>query len=89
LSSAGSISNAFDRLAREVKLSSTRLHDARHSTATWLLQDGIDVRTVAAILGHSTPVTTLNTYAHVMPGAEARAVEAIAKRLGRAESGPP
>jgi hypothetical protein len=32
-------------------------------------------------------VTTLNSYARVMPGAEAKAVEAIAKRLGKAESG--
>jgi integrase len=83
----GSIGNAFARLARVAKLSSTRLHDARHSTATWLLQDGVDVKTVAAILGHSSPVTTLTTYAHVMPGSEARAVEVIAKRLGRAKSG--
>jgi integrase len=82
----GSISNAFDRLARQVGLSTTRLHDVRHSAATWLLQGGIDVRTVAAVLGHSTPVTTLNTYAHVMPGAEAKAVEAIAERLGRGAS---
>jgi integrase len=67
--------------------SQTRLHDARHSTATWLLQDGVDVKTVAAILGHSSPVTTLTTYAHVMPGSEARAVEVIAKRHGRAKSG--
>ncbi|HEY6326591.1 MAG TPA: site-specific integrase [Candidatus Cybelea sp.] len=80
-----SISNAFVRLARETKLPTQRLHDVRHSAATWLLQSGIDVRTVAAVLGHSTPVTTLNTYAHVMPGAEAKAVEAIAERLGRAK----
>lgn len=82
----GSISNAFDRMAREAKLSTTRLQDVRHSAATWLLQGGIDVRTVSAVLGHSTPVTTLNTYAHVMPGAEVKAVEAIAERLGRAKS---
>ncbi len=81
----GSISNAFDRLARDAKLSTTRLHDVRHSAATWLLQSGVDVRTVAAVLGHSTPVTTLNTYAHVMPGAEAKAVEAIAERLEKRE----
>lgn len=82
-----STSNAFRRLARDLKLSTRRLHDVRHSAATWLLQSGIDVRTVAAVLGHSSPVTTLNTYAHVLPGAEARAVEAIAERLATAEKG--
>ena len=33
-------------------------------------------------------MTTLNTYAHVMPGAEAKAVEVIAQRLRRTESEP-
>jgi integrase len=70
-----------------VNLSSTRFHDVRHSVATWLLQSRIDVKTVAAVLGHGSPVTTLTTYAHVMPGAEENAVEAIAERLGRVESG--
>jgi len=52
-----------------------------------MLQSGVDVRTVAAILGHASAVTTLTTYSHVLPGAEAKAVEAIAERLGRAKSG--
>ena len=55
-----SISNAFRRVA-EVAGVRARLHDLRHSAASWLLQGGTDVRTVAAILGHSTPVTTLST----------------------------
>lgn len=80
-----SITNAFVRIAKAANISTTRLHDVRHSAATWLLQGGIDVRTVAAVLGHNSPVTTLNTYAHVLPGAEARAVEAIAQRLAQAK----
>jgi integrase len=79
----GSISNAFDRLARDVKLSTTRLHDVRHSAATWMLQGGVDVRTVAAVLGHSTPVTTLNTYAHLMPEAKRDAIDRLGDRLER------
>ncbi len=77
-----SISNAFARLAKRAGVCG-RLHDLRHSCASWLLQGGTDVRTVAGILGHSTPVTTLGTYAHVMPGAQAQAVEQIADRLRR------
>ena len=75
-----SISNAFASLAKKAKVAG-RLHDLRHSCATWLLQTGTDIRTVAGILGHSTPVTTLGTYAHVMPGAQGEAVERIAERL--------
>lgn len=83
----GSISNAFDRLAREVGLSTTRLHDVRHSAATWVLQGGIDIRTVAAVLGHSTPVTTLNTYAHVMPGPRRRPSRRSPSALGAPRQG--
>ena len=75
-----SISNGFRRTAQAAKVNA-RLHDLRHSCATWLLQGGTDVRTVAAVLGHSNAVTTLTTYAHVMPGAQAQAVERITDRL--------
>lgn len=81
-----SISNAFARLARAAKLPSTRLHDVRHTFATWLLQSGVPLRTVSELLGHSDPATTLRIYAHVLPGADAGAVEAITERLGRAQA---
>jgi integrase len=80
------ISNAFARLASKAKLSHVRLHDLRHTAATWLLQSGVDVRTVASVLGHANAITTLGTYAHVMPGAQARAVERIAERLAAGNS---
>jgi hypothetical protein len=39
------------------------------------------VRTVADVLGHKSALTTMGTYAHVMPGAQEQAVERIADRL--------
>jgi integrase len=57
------------------------LHDLRHTAATWMIAGGIDLRTVASVLGHSATSTTLNTYAHVVRGAEAKAVAAIERRL--------
>jgi integrase len=59
------------------------LHDLRHTAATWMLAAGTDVPTVARVLEHSTPSTTLNVYAHVIVGAEARAVSAIGNRLAQ------
>lgn len=44
-----------------------RLHDVRHAVATRMLGAGDDVVTVAAQLGHSSPSTTLNIYAHLLP----------------------
>jgi integrase len=43
-------------------------------------------RTTAAVLGHSATSTTANVYAHVLPGAQARAVAAIGARITAARS---
>jgi integrase len=72
---------AFERLARKAAISTTRLHDLRHTAATTLLVAGIDVRTAAGVLGHSSPTVTLTTYAHLMPEAQRNAVDRLGERL--------
>lgn len=47
-----------------------RFHDIRHSHATLLLAERVPVHAVAQRLGHSTPVITMTTYAHVLRRAE-------------------
>ena len=42
-----------------------RFHDIRHTFATMALENGIDVKTLAAILGHNTVETSLDTYTHI------------------------
>jgi integrase len=61
-----------------------RFHDLRHTCATLLLAGGVDVKTVSVRLGHSSPVITLRTYAHVLPEMAERA----AAVLGGAIWGP-
>jgi site-specific recombinase XerD len=41
-----------------------RLHDARHTAATLLLEQGVHIRVVQEILGHAR-VTTTERYTHV------------------------
>jgi len=48
-----------------VPVSKARPYTMRHSSATWMLAQGADVRSVQAVLGHSAPSTTLNIYGHV------------------------
>ncbi len=43
-----------------------RIHDLRHSHATWLINNGINIVAVSKRLGHSTINQTLKTYAHLV-----------------------
>ena len=56
-----------------------RVHDARHTAATLLLEQGVDIRVIQAVLGHS-QLTTTKRYTHIT---ETLAIEA-ASRMGRA-----
>ncbi|MCC7024387.1 MAG: site-specific integrase [Thermomicrobiales bacterium] len=58
-----------------------RFYDLRHAAASLLIADGVPITTVSAMLGHALTSTTLNKYAHVLPGAERLTADAIARLL--------
>lgn len=60
-------------------LTRIRFHDLRHTHATLLLSQGIDIKTIANRLGHSNISTTLNTYAHVLDELDRSATDALEK----------
>ena len=43
-----------------------RFHDLRHASASLLLADGVDVKTVQSRLGHSAAAITMDIYAHAL-----------------------
>ena len=53
----------------------------RHSTATLLMESGIDPVVITSILGHSS-ITTSQGYMHSDLTQSRRALEAVAGRLG-------
>ena len=57
----------FRAARKAVGLDHVRIHDLRHTTASWLINAGVDLYTVGKILGHSTPTTTAR-YAHLAQG---------------------
>jgi integrase len=59
-------------------------HDLRHTFATAAVAEGIDVKTVSSLMGHSNAAMTLNIYAAPDPDAKAAAIE----RLGAALAAP-
>lgn len=60
-----------------------RLHDLRHTQASLLLANGEDVVTVAKRLGHAKVSTTLDIYAHLMPGKDESAADKIGAIFGK------
>lgn len=77
-------SKAFARARRAANLpAAASLHSLRHTAATWMLTSGVDIATVARVLGHSSPATTLRIYAHVLAGSPESAVATIDAMLAR------
>lgn len=67
------VTKAFGRYRRAVGLRSFRLHDLRHFMATQMLEAGIPIVTVSRRLAHRRVSTTLDHYAHSVPGGDAQA----------------
>lgn len=57
------------------------LHSFRHFVATQALADGVDAKSVSAMLGHSQTSTTLNIYAHAVHQANENALNTVAALL--------
>jgi integrase len=62
-------------------------HDLRHLTASALISGGASVKQVQTVLGHSSAVITLRTYAHMWPGDDDRARSVIDAALGVLRTG--
>jgi integrase len=73
----------FKRKIRELGITDdTRFHDLRHTCATLLLSDGVNVKVVSEMLGHSDISITLRIYAHVLPGMHEIAAQAMDDIIG-------
>ncbi len=64
------------------------LHGLRHTHATLLLEEGVDVKTVSERLGHDSIQTTLELYAHVTPKMKGNAAARFGSLLSRARLAP-
>jgi len=67
---------AFDNARERAGLQSVHMHDLRHTAASHMLMAGTDLRTLAAILGHSTLQMVLR-YTHLLDEHKLSAVDRI------------
>jgi len=79
------VTKEFIRLRRDAGIPHCRLHDLRHFMATETLAAGVAIPIVAARLSHARASTTLNVYAHAVPGGDREAAEQISVLLRDAD----
>lgn len=58
-----------------------RIHDLRHSHASYLIHHQVPIPAIAKRLGHATPATTLRTYSHIYRGEDEKVAQLIEKNL--------
>lgn len=65
-----------------------RIHDLRHSHASWLISDGIPLEAVQDQLGHESILTTRKVYGHLLPALGVALGRSASEALARALSAP-
>jgi integrase len=77
------LSHWFKKFLQKNDLPEITFHELRHTSATLLINLGVDVATVAKRLGHAQNSTTLNFYTHAISSADKAAAERLGERLVR------
>ena len=70
-----SIVGIHKKILKDAGLEHIRFHDLRHTFATMALQNGVDAKTVSAMLGHHDAGFTLRTYTHATRQKQEEAAE--------------
>lgn len=75
------LSSQWKRFLTKNRFKKIRLHDLRHTCATFLISNGIPLATVSKKLGHSNIYTTLNTYTHSVGTDEKATIDLMSDKL--------
>ena len=76
------ITKRFRLMLERAHCKHVRFHDLRHTFATMALENGMDVKTLSAMIGHVSSETTLNIYSHVTDTMRAQAAVKIDREIG-------
>ncbi len=75
----GSFRKSFSKAVEGAGIKNFRFHDLRHTCASWLAQEGVQLLTIKAVLGHKT-LSMVNRYAHLTHDEMKKAVEKISEK---------
>jgi integrase len=69
------VTKDWGSVAQAAGVGFANLHTLRHTHASHLIANGLDVLTISRRLGHSTPTITLAVYGHLFPQTDDRAAQ--------------
>jgi integrase len=72
---------AWHALLAEAGVQRRRVHDARHTVATLLMEAGVPMKVVSELMGHRETRVTADIYTHVAPALARSAAESIQQAL--------
>jgi integrase len=86
----------FDRIVEDAGLiaghdhaQGVTYHTLRHTFASWLVMEGVDLLTVARLMGHATIKQVVETYGHLSPEHRKKAVVQLGARWSKALAAAP
>jgi integrase len=73
----GNLTRNYNAIVKRAGVKRIAFHGMRHTHATLLLKEGVNVKIVSERLGHANIGITLDTYAHVLPSMQQQAADGI------------
>lgn len=77
------ITDQFKEFLHKNELAKIRLHDLRHSVASILYDEGLDLKSISEVLGHSNVGTTDKIYTHRFDNTHKKTVSVLSAALKR------
>lgn len=75
------LSKNFAAVLRKANLELVRFHDLRHTAASLMIHEGVELKTVSEILGHSSISITADIYGHVIEEKKKQAAQKLDKYI--------
>jgi len=81
LISPNEVTTSFDYMVRKNKLKKMRFHDLRHTCASLMVANGVNMKQIQDWLGHSTFMTTADIYSHLDSSSKQLSANAMTEAL--------
>jgi len=84
----GNLKRFWRTICKKAGIKQARVHDLRHSFASYLASSGASLPLIGALLGHTQPGTTAR-YAHLLDDPKRKAADTVGSFITAAETGTP